>query len=128
MKVIHLEFQTVLLGALITLLYMSQNSNADVTPGELQALTDIYNNMNGVNWNFQTNWTDGDPCSQGWEGVTCMENFVISLDISYNNVTGYFPSTFGDLQYLNTLFAGSNSLTGSLASIFNILPSSLTYL
>ena len=38
---------------------------------QIDALTDLYNSTNGPSWTTQTNWLEGDPCSNQWFGVTC---------------------------------------------------------
>ena len=38
---------------------------------QIDALTDLYTHNNGPYWRIQTNWLEGDPCSNQWYGVTC---------------------------------------------------------
>lgn len=38
---------------------------------QIDALTDLYISTNGPSWKTQTNWLEGDPCSNQWYGVTC---------------------------------------------------------
>ena len=44
---------------------------------QIDALTDLYTSTNGPSWNNQTNWLEGDPCSNQWYGVTC--NYASSV-------------------------------------------------
>jgi len=43
-----------------------------------QALVDLYTATNGAKWKLNTNWLNGDPCSQKWYGVTCSSNNPIT--------------------------------------------------
>ena len=38
---------------------------------QIDALTDFYTSTNGPSWFNNTNWLEGDPCSNQWFGVTC---------------------------------------------------------
>ena len=38
---------------------------------QIDALTDLYTSTNGPSWTTQTNWLEGDPCSNQWFGVAC---------------------------------------------------------
>ena len=44
---------------------------ADVPLAERDALVALYNSTDGANWKYNTNWTVGDPCTNGWYGVEC---------------------------------------------------------
>ena len=48
---------------------------------QIDALTDLYTSTNGPSWTTQTNWLEGDPCSNHWYGVTC--NNVSSVIILF---------------------------------------------
>ena len=37
----------------------------------VQALVDLYRSTNGTGWADNTNWLDGEPCTNGWAGVYC---------------------------------------------------------
>ena len=128
MKNPYLVYSTVLLGVWMTFLCIPRNSNAAVTSSELQALTDMYNTMNGPNWQNRANWPNGDPCSSAWARVTCTGGSVTSLDLSYNSLTGPFPSSFSGLQSLTSIWAYGNRISGTVTSIFNLIPPLLNLL
>ena len=45
---------------------------------QIDALTDLYNSTNGPSWRKQTNWLEGDPCSNQWHGVTCNSHYSVT--------------------------------------------------
>lgn len=59
------------------------------------ALIDLYFATNGPFWNISTNWMDGDPCLQEWEGVGCdsFNSSVVFLCVTFR----FFP--FGILIF-----------------------------
>ncbi|KAJ9692197.1 hypothetical protein PVL29_011326 [Vitis rotundifolia] len=63
----------------------------------------------------------GDPCLPlgfPWDGLHCSDSSdsptIISLDLSYNNLTGTVPEFFADLPLLMVLNLIGNQLTGSV--------------
>ena len=46
---------------------------------QIDALTDLYNSTNGPSWKNQTNWLEGDPCSNQWYGITCKNHDFLNL-------------------------------------------------
>eukprot|EP00981_Chlorochromonas_danica_P001958 scaffold405_cov179-Ochromonas_danica.AAC.2 len=110
---------------------------------ELDVLYDLYNSTQGeywiwtgVPWNFSE--SNPDPCSENWEGVTCIEVCSKSVNgsdscgehieyiiLSNNNMTGSLPSSLGQLEQLRYLEVTSNiDLIGSIPSTL----SNLSYL
>ena len=82
---------------------------------DTQALRDLFISTNGVNWNRNRNWNNGDPCTNGWAGVYCDTSLsVLSLDLTGNNVIGPMSTTIGNLKYLTKLALGGNGITGSI--------------
>ena len=51
-----------------------------------QALVDLYNATNGPEWSWNTNWLNGDPCSQQWYAVGCLNDTVATM---YVRKTGH---------------------------------------
>ena len=45
--------------------------STQTSQSQIDALTDLYNSTNGIHWTTNTNWLEGDPCSNQWYGVTC---------------------------------------------------------
>lgn len=77
-----------------------------ISDEQLQAVHDIYNQMNGPNWRYKTNWMNGnDPCLGGsfWFGLTCIDGIIISLNLINNNLTGSIPESIGYLTSLGDM-------------------------
>ncbi|KAJ9692205.1 hypothetical protein PVL29_011330 [Vitis rotundifolia] len=78
------------------------------------------------------NW-QGDPClpmDYQWDGLKCSDNgspTLISLNLSYSNLTGKIHPSFSNLKSLQTLDLSHNNLTGSVPEFLAELPS-LTFL
>ncbi|RVW51906.1 putative leucine-rich repeat receptor-like protein kinase [Vitis vinifera] len=78
------------------------------------------------------NW-QGDPClpmDYQWDGLKCIDNgspTLISLNLSYSNLTGKIHPSFSNLKSLQNLDLSYNNLTGSVPEFLAEL-SSLTFL
>lgn len=67
-------------------------------------LIDFYRLLGGPNWRTSDNWSEGDPCWDGWYGVTCDEHgHVIALVLTDNLLYGSIPSNFAKLKSLMKL-------------------------
>ncbi|KAL6570984.1 Protein NSP-INTERACTING KINASE 2 [Orobanche gracilis] len=92
----------------------------------MQALVDIqksFNDPHGV-----LNWDENavDPC--GWTMVGCShDNFVVTLVLQENNITGEIPNELGKLPKLQALDLSDNLLTGEIPSSLSNLKT-LNYL
>ncbi len=67
------------------------NEQLFVIPADSLILVDIYNKTGGDNWN--TRWNLNSPVST-WRGVSVKCGRVNELNLSNNNLTGVFPSSF----------------------------------
>lgn len=100
------------------LLQNYKNQLASVTIIEL--LIDIYTQLNGPQWFAKRGWDKSissvvsarnreiikesnsiqyiknrnNPCTDGWEGITCTDGSIIGLDLSNNNLQGTLPLSF----------------------------------
>ncbi|MBQ4820656.1 immunoglobulin domain-containing protein [Aquimarina sp. MMG016] len=84
-----------------------------VSQKERQALVDLYNATNGLNWTNNNNWnTDTPVCS--WYGVTVREGKVVKLELANNNVSGTIPASIGNLTALEELHLFINQLSGTV--------------
>ncbi|RKN03595.1 hypothetical protein D7036_13550 [Aquimarina sp. BL5] len=84
-----------------------------VSEVEKQALIDLYNATDGVNWTNNTNWlTDAAICD--WHGVTVVDGKITRLDLSSNKLSGTIPSTISDFTSLVSLRLDRNTLTGEI--------------
>ncbi|QYN50751.1 T9SS type A sorting domain-containing protein [Apibacter sp. ESL0404] len=83
---------------------------------EYQALIDIYNQLNGSNWDGFENWkrwniTENNLHEIPWSGVTVENGHVTKLSLEYfNNVKGKLPVSIKNLEYLKTLDLSINSI------------------
>jgi hypothetical protein len=97
-------------------------ATTDISPTEKEALKAIFDSTDGNNWSnhsgwdFSTNVSSWDPETQtGWYGVTLSEEgYVISLNLTQNNLIGVIPTQISDLVALNYLYLGDNQLTGNM--------------
>ncbi|KAK0595963.1 hypothetical protein LWI29_011494 [Acer saccharum] len=70
-------------------------------------------------YHITRNW-QGDPClpsSFSWDGLNCSNDStprIISLDLSYNNLTGPLPEFLAQLPNLKMLNLTGNNFTGSV--------------
>lgn len=77
-------------------------------------LTKLYNSTNGKNWKNQSNWLNGYPCSDNWNGITCTSGLVSSIELARNNLSGNIPSELGMLETLEILQLSHNNLAGNI--------------
>ena len=129
MKASYLRFSPIpilLSGLFYFLLCIPQITNATVSSSELQALTDIYNTMNGPNWVNKNYWLTGDPCTAPpWAGVVCTGERVTGFWLDNNNIVGSFPNSVGGLKYLTWISVNGNSITGNMYYIFSLFSTSV---
>ncbi|KAK3037986.1 hypothetical protein RJ639_031573 [Escallonia herrerae] len=63
-----------------------------------------------------------DPCGAPWEGVTCINSRVTSLDVSSNSLTGEIPPSLGNISGLYFLDLSGNQMSGSIPVSDSITP------
>ena len=82
-------------------------------------LMDFYNATNGDNWKNNTNWGSFKPLSE-WYGVNRWydrkKNYVQTLELSSNNLSGEIPTSISGLSHLSDLSLSCNNLTGEIPS------------
>eukprot|EP00766_Chilomastix_caulleryi_P006464 gnl/Chilomastix_caulleri/8722.p1 GENE.gnl/Chilomastix_caulleri/8722~~gnl/Chilomastix_caulleri/8722.p1 ORF type:complete len:210 (+),score=44.25 gnl/Chilomastix_caulleri/8722:52-681(+) len=88
--------------------------SAQITcPSVEVVLTNIYDDMGGVNWNTNNWFSTPDYCN--WTGIDCNQNNdVIYLDLSGLGLTGPISVYFECFKYLKSLYLNNNRLTGSI--------------
>ena len=86
-----------------------------------QVLIDFYNEMDGDNWNDNTNWCSDKPLGE-WQGVRYNdEKGVVGLSLQSNNLTGTIPSSFYKLTSLTYIYLGDNKISGIIPQDINRL-------
>jgi Leucine-rich repeat (LRR) protein len=93
------------------IIYLHKNSVQDSL-----ALVDLYNKTNGAAWATNTNWLTKAPLNT-WYGISTDDTGrVTDIELSNNNLTGYIPSSIGNIAYLQDLSMEGNILTDSIPS------------
>ena len=81
-----------------------------------EALVQLYNALDGENWNNNANWLTERPIRQ-WHGVTNdASGRVTRLLLDSNRLAGEIPKELGSLSNLKRLEFGNNQLTGEIPS------------
>lgn len=86
----------------------SQNRHADSL-----ILVDIYNQLDGPNWNNPDNWLTDQPLEL-WTGVTIDNDRVSEIALINQNVAGTFPMQIIDLDQLNTFEINKGAISGTI--------------
>jgi hypothetical protein len=89
-------------------------TKAQVNVNDSLALVDLYNSTNGPGWYNHSGWLTGPV--KDWGGIYLTEdgNRVMSIYLAGNNLSGYIPSSLGNLSNLLALFLYGNQLSGSI--------------
>ncbi|XP_074309240.1 leucine-rich repeat receptor protein kinase HPCA1-like isoform X2 [Silene latifolia] len=65
--------------------------------------------------NLPEGWTGGDPCGNGWEGVTCINTRITTITLASMGIVGQLTGDLASLSKLQILDLSYNKgLTGSL--------------
>ena len=77
---------------------------------EREKLIELYNYTKGDEWLNNTNWCSERPLNE-WYGIKQDSlGYVISIDLSNNNLTGYAQITFDDFSNLSTFNIDNNNI------------------
>ena len=96
-----MNFTRIILAIFLCVI-LAVSVDAAVPSHEREALVALYNSTDGANWENNTNWLEGDPCSNLWFGVTCDDSGTTVMDISLevNQLSGPIPPELGELTNL----------------------------
>jgi hypothetical protein len=102
---------------IILFIFLFQPGSAQTNIGDSLALVDLYNATDGPNWSNNTNWLTGPV--KTWYGIIKHQlpfdtNRVEQVSLSNNNLTGYIPSSIGNLTWLGNLTLYNNNLSGTI--------------
>lgn len=105
---------------ILVLFLISFSSFAEVSDAEKNALIKLNNATNGGQWT--TKWNLNTAVST-WYGVKVVNDKVVAIDLSSNNLAGVLPSEISDLQSLKSLVLFQNKITGTIPASIGKLSS-----
>ena len=91
----------------------SASSASIAVENQLQALTALYKQTDGPQWENSNDWLSGPPPCE-WHGVTCRGEKIIELELTNNQLSGSLPAEIGLLPYLENLDLRNNQLSGNI--------------
>ena len=80
---------------------------AQVIESDSLALVDMYNSLDGPNWNNSTNWLNGPVGS--WYGIKVEDERVTFIVLGSNGLKGAFPASLNNLDQLKSLSFSNNT-------------------
>ena len=97
----------------VFLLLISASVFATISRNEKNALLDLYTYTNGDNWTNK--WDFNEPVSS-WYGVTVIDDKIVGINLSSNNLVGTIPNSIQELKYLESFNVFKNKLKGQFPS------------
>ncbi len=111
--------------ALVGILGLGIEVQAQDHAGDRQALVALYNATDGENWYNNENWLSDEPL-EDWHGVTVSNGRVTDLALYANQLTGPIPPELGQLSSLEWLaLAGSSEVEPSGSQLTGPIPAEL---
>ena len=97
--------------------FLFQTGIAQTNIGDSLALVDLYNATNGPNWTNKTNWLTGPV--KTWYGITKHQlpydtTRVGQVSLFNNNLSGFIPSSIGNLTWVGVIYLYNNNISGSI--------------
>jgi hypothetical protein len=89
-------------------------------------LMDLYRATSGAEWINNSGWGTMSPCNTDWYGVTCSGGDIVSMSLTYNNLGGTLPSSWGSMSGLQDLRLYHNKISGSLPESWSNMSSLLS--
>ena len=103
---------------LVLFIFTFNTATAGLSSYEKQALIDLYHATDGDHWTASWNLT---APVENWKGVTIINNTVVALKLTNNNLNGELPASIGNLVNLKVLNLHNNTIKGNIpASIGNL--------
>ncbi|MCG6190175.1 immunoglobulin domain-containing protein [Maribellus maritimus] len=86
-----------------------------VPRSEYDALVVLFNSMNGINWNNNTNWLDTTNHSvSDWYGITVSEEHITHIILNNNNLNNSIPKEIEKINNLQSLNLFDNHIEGPI--------------
>jgi len=76
-------------------------------------LVEVYNQLDGPNWNSPDNWLTAAPL-EDWKGIRVVNDRVVDLSLLNQGPSGNFPSQIIGLDKLQTFEVRQGNMTGSI--------------
>ncbi|WP_298116107.1 Two component regulator three Y domain protein [Flavobacterium sp.] len=95
----------------LVITFLSTTAFAEVSVSEKNALIELNKSTNGSQWNIK--W-DLNSSVSTWYGVKVVNDKVVAIDLSSNNLSGTLPVVISDLVNLKSLILFQNSIIGEL--------------
>ena len=93
--------------------FVDCSSVIEIPQIECQALVSLYNSTNGPGWADNTNWLVTNTPGN-WYGVGMYGEYLTTLDLHDNQLSGSLPPELGNLSRLWSLDLFNNQLSGSI--------------
>lgn len=71
----------------------------------MAALEDFYDSLGGAQWKNNSNWLEGDPCANFWNGLACVNYNVTGMFVVFSlslSFFFFFPHSFWGPSQIKT--------------------------
>lgn len=99
---------------------------SQIDPSDSLALVDLYNSLDGDNWENNDQWLTG-PVDD-WHGVYIRNNRVDRLLLSNNGLSGSIPESISDMDALTEVYFGSDDILMPLPDMSGLVNLERLYL
>ncbi|XP_074566803.1 protein STRUBBELIG-RECEPTOR FAMILY 3-like isoform X2 [Curcuma longa] len=101
----------VILWVCLVVIFVSSHCHSFTDERDVAAINDFYVALGSPPL---PGWVPngGDPCTENWQGVQCVNSNITAIDLSNNNIGGGIPRNLP--LTLRTFFLSANQFTGSI--------------
>ena len=101
------------------------NPSSAPTSSIYAVLADLYTSTTGLSWYFNERCMSRDSSVCNWYSVECYEGTedIFLLNLYYNNLQGFIPSSISHLSSLTFLALSQNNLNGRIPTEMGMLTS-----
>ncbi|KAK9706660.1 hypothetical protein RND81_07G142800 [Saponaria officinalis] len=99
--------------------------SGDTDPRDVSAINNLYAALGSPPL---TNWVPlgGDPCTQGWQGVLCVNTNITGISLASSNLGGQLGTTLDSFTSIISIDLGGNHIGGTIPA--NLPPTMRTFL